>query len=114
MIKRGYETDRGVTYINYGLPNQITNRENEPSSYPYIIWHYYKHPKRTNAKYVFYNPDLITNDYQLLHSTVPGEINNYRWEYILQQRNTSQQNLDQQTGDDHWGGRASDYFNNPR
>ena len=114
LIKRGYQSDRGKVFLTYGLPNQVSKRETEPSSYPYIIWQYYNHPKKSNAKYVFYNPDLVTNEYELLHSNVPGEINNYRWEFILQQRNTNNSSLDRESGDNHWGGRSSDYFSNPR
>lgn len=114
LVVKGYQTDRGRVYLNFGAPNHIVDRQNEPSSYPYIIWHYYKHPKRSDAKYVFYNPDLVTNDYELLHSNVYGERNNYRWKFMLQKRNTNARSLDVDRGHDHWGGRVDDYYNNPR
>ncbi len=114
--RKGYETDRGIIYLKYGAPNQIVKRENEPSSYPYIIWQYYQHPKQSNAKYVFYNPDLVTNDYILLYSNVRGEMNNnYKWQYILQMRDTPYGSIDKTgEGDDQWGGRVNDYYENPR
>jgi GWxTD domain-containing protein len=112
--KPGYDTDQGMTYLQYGPPDQITDRANEPSSYPYIIWQYYAHPKMANAMYVFYDPSLTYRDYELLHSTVRGEKNNDRWRLILQSRNNSNGSVDKNSGIDHWGGQADDYYTNPR
>ncbi|MFQ5334844.1 MAG: GWxTD domain-containing protein, partial [Flavobacteriales bacterium] len=115
QIKSGYETDRGRIYLRYGPPNTIVSREHEPSSYPYEIWHYYNtNDGQSNVKFVFYDPDLTTNDYQLLHSTAIGEIKDYRWHLRLQMRNTPENNLDIGTGQDHWGSEAQDLFNHPR
>lgn len=113
-IKKGYDTDMGMTYLKYGPPDQMVNRENEPSSYPYIIWQYYKHPLTSNAMYVFYDPSLISRDYELLHTNVRGEKNNERWKLILQSRNNPNADIDQEKGVDHWGGRADEYYENPR
>jgi GWxTD domain-containing protein len=112
--RKGYETDQGVVYLQYGAPDQIVNRDNEPSSYPYIIWQYYAHPKQSNAMYVFYDPSLTFRDYQLLHSNVRGEKNNSRWKLILQSRNNANGDVDKDDGVDHWGGRVDDYYTNPR
>ncbi len=113
--KRGYETDQGRIFLKYGSPNDITDRANEPSSYPYIIWHYFKAGKYNNVKFVFYDPMLLGRDYQLLHSeNMPGEVNNYRWQLMLQSRDTPQNNVDRTNPDGEYGGRADDYFNNPR
>lgn len=115
QIKSGYETDRGRIYLRYGPPNTIVSREHEPSSYPYEIWHYYNtNDGQSNVKFVFYDPDLTTNDYQLLHSTAIGEIKDYRWHLRLQMRNTPENNLDIGTEQDHWGSEAQDLFNHPR
>lgn len=114
--KRGYETDRGRVYLQYGPPNQRTESLNEPSAYPYEIWHYYKiaNPEQSNRKFVFYNPDLVTNDYELLHSDARGEINNPRWELKLHERNNASRSLDRTKGTDHFGGNSSDSFKDPR
>lgn len=111
---RGYETDRGFIYLKYGPPNTITKRENEPNSYPYHIWHYYKHPKRSDAKYIFYSTDRSTNDYRILHSNVIGEINNYRWKIELQKQSTPYGTVDDEDVDNQWGGWSEDLFNLPR
>lgn len=113
-IKKGYETDRGRIYLRYGAPNSLIDRPSEPSNYPYQVWHYYKTDKRANSKFVFYNPDEVTNDYQILHSNVLGEANDYRWQYRLQRRNNAVPNLDEPRGDDHYGNRPEDFWNNPR
>lgn len=113
-IKKGYETDRGRIYLKYGAPNSLIDRPSEPSNYPYQIWHYYKTEKRGNSKFVFYNPDEVTNDYELLHSNVLGEANDYRWQYRLQKRNTPNTNLDDIKGSEHYGNRPEDFWNNPR
>lgn len=113
--KRGYETDQGRIYLKYGAPNQMVDRANEPSSYPYIIWQYYKAGNYNNVKFVFYDPTLLRQDYQLIHSeNIPGEIMNYRWQMLLNVRDTPFNNIDRTQPDVHYGGRADDYFNNPR
>jgi GWxTD domain-containing protein len=113
-IRKGYETDRGRVYLQYGPPNTITTSDKEPSAYPYEIWHYYKIKNQSNRKFVFYNPDLVTNDYALLHSDATGEVNNYNWNLILNNRNDrSIRNIDDKNADDQWGGKSLDYFNLP-
>ncbi len=112
--KAGYDTDMGMVYLKYGAPDQITNRSNEPSSYPYIIWQFYAHPLQSNAMYVFYDPSLTYRDYQLLHSNVRDEKDNPRWKLILQSRNNANGDVDKDSGADHWGGEVDDYYTNPR
>lgn len=115
-IRRGYATDRGRVFLKYGPPNDIADRPNEPSAYPYQIWHYYKSGKFNNKRFVFYMPDLVTNDYELLHSDVPGEFKNYRWEYVLHSRNSTNENIDAAGGGNfnHYGGRSGDFYRLPR
>ncbi len=113
--KRGFETDRGRIYLQYGAPNDITDRANEPSSYPYQIWRYYKTGQFNNVRFVFYDPTLMAVDYELLHSEgIRGEIQNPQWRLLLEQRNTPMNNVDRDQGRQHFGGRVDDYFNNPR
>ena len=113
--KRGYETDQGRIYLKYGAPNHIAARANEPGSYPYEIWQYYKTEQFNNVRFVFYDPTLLNREYELLHSEgVRGEIINPRWKYILQIRSLPSKNLDETEGTDYFGGRVDDYFENPR
>ena len=97
--------------MKYGAPDQFIDRPNEPSAYPYQIWHYYRIGQRSNVRYVFYNPDLVTNDYPLLHSDMQGEIQNYRWQNDLHKRDANSLNVDDPGGSVHYGGNANVYFN---
>ncbi|HNQ12636.1 MAG TPA: GWxTD domain-containing protein [Bacteroidia bacterium] len=112
-IRRGYETDRGRVYLQYGAPNFMSENTNEPSAYPYEIWHYYKVDNQTNKKFVFYNPDLVTNDFILLHSDVIGEINNQNWNAELFKRSQQSRDFDEKSGSDHMGSKSEDFFKSP-
>lgn len=81
----GFETDRGRIFMQYGRPNDVVTVENEPNAPPYEVWIYYKFPatEQTNVKFLFYNPKLTLNGYQLLHSNCRGEVNNPRWKHDL-------------------------------
>jgi GWxTD domain-containing protein len=112
-IKKGYESDRGRVYLQYGPPNTITESVSDPSAYPYEIWQYYTLQNQRNKKFVFYLPDLVTNEYELIHSDAIGEVNNPAWELKLVKRNTTTNDMDQTKGNDYFGGKANDYYNNP-
>jgi GWxTD domain-containing protein len=117
--KKGYETDRGRVYLQYGQPNQ---RIIEPSSgaKPYEIWQYYQYGKQTDLKFVFYTPDRSINDYQLAHSTALGEVKNVNWQYEIGGTGNKPKDTDNQLynkkalGSDSWGDRSGEYFNIPR
>lgn len=99
-IKQGFETDRGRVWLKYGAPNTISDQPFESSnsgltigsgqtglgsgSIPYQVWHYYQLKNNLrDKKFVFANPSLATNDYALIHSNVPGEVNNPNWQSEL-------------------------------
>lgn len=114
-IAKGYTTERGRVYLKYGPPNTISRNYNEPSAYPYEIWHYYKIEQQSNRKFVFYNPDLVTNDFILLHSDAQGEPNNDRWELEIYKRDTQSRDYDEKNkGADYFGNKAGENFSNPR
>ena len=66
-----------------------------------------------NKRFVFYSPDLVTNDYQLLHSDAEGEENNPEWQVVLYKRNTPTNSIDDQTPTKHYGGQADEYYKLP-
>ena len=114
-IKKGYETDRGRVYLQYGEPNVITEIVSDPSAYPYEIWQYYTLLNQKNRKFVFYQPDLVTNDYELIYSNANGEeLVDPIWAAKLMTRDTPTYSTDQPKPDSYWGGKFDDYFNNPR
>jgi len=84
-VGRGFETDRGYIFLRYGKPKDVISVENEPSAPPYEIWFYDQLDitGETNMKFLFYNPSLGGNDYQLLHSTSRYEKQNRQWEIEL-------------------------------
>jgi GWxTD domain-containing protein len=115
QIQKGYETDRGRVYLKYGPPNVISESFNEPSSYPYEIWHYYElGGNQRNKKFVFYTTDLITNNFKLLHSDAIGELANYKWQIYLNSRWYDPFNIDAQAVPNIWGSEADDLYLNPR
>jgi GWxTD domain-containing protein len=89
---RGFETDRGYIYLKYGRPDDIFHEENDPAAPPYEIWSYNAFPatNQTNVRFIFYNPSLAPNDFQLLHSTARGELNNPQWEVQLYRNSPTQ------------------------
>lgn len=88
----GFETDRGYVFLKYGKPDEVITVEDEPSAPPYEIWFYTTFPAthQTNVRFLFYNPSLVRNGFQLLHSTARGEKYNDRWEVILYQDATQE------------------------
>ena len=52
-IRKGFQSDRGRVYLQYGAPNTRIERPSEPNSYPYEIWHYYQIANQSNRKFVF-------------------------------------------------------------
>jgi GWxTD domain-containing protein len=113
-IRKGYETDRGRVYLQYGPPNTISRQYNEPGTYPYEIWHYYHIAQFNNRRFVFYNPDIATNEFPLLHSDMFGEVNNPRWQIAIQGRYNQVLDLDTERLPGHYGGNADDFFTAPR
>lgn len=113
QIRNGYATDRGNTYLKYGAPNDRVIRENEPSAYPYEIWHYYNIKNFSNRKFVFYNTDIAGNNYRLLHSDLPGELKNPQWQIELTRRDNKDTHIDATNPTGHFGNRSGILFDNP-
>ena len=106
----GFRTDRGRVYLRYGPPNTITEEPYDPQAYPYEIWHYYEIGQQTNVKFIFYNRDLVTNNYELLHSDYIGEIQDPAWQMKLVKRLNPNSNPDVTAPEEYWGGHAGEYY----
>ena len=78
-IQPGYETDRGRVYLQYGAPSDVIRKEYSSTEYPYEIWSYNKIGAFSNKRFVFYNPSMVNNLYQLLHADMVGELKNLNW-----------------------------------
>lgn len=120
--QHGCGTDRGRIYLKFGKPNSMSIVRSESRAYPYEIWHYYKIPEKSNAKFFFLDTKR-TDEYILAHSNVLGEPYDQLW-YTRLVRETmggsqSSQERSQEVlgseGDPYsHGSRALDYWNNPR
>jgi GWxTD domain-containing protein len=82
-LRPGWNTDRGRVFIQYGPPNDMQYFYNEPDKYPYQIWTYNRLGSQAQVFFVFYDPDLITGEYPLLHSNKIGELQNRNWRAFL-------------------------------
>ena len=113
----GYRSDRGYVFLKYGQPDKIMEVPDEPAALPYEIWHYYEVANQHNKKFVFVAPDRSSNDYQLIHSNMVGEINNPRWQLEIYGGIYGQgydQGVDQTEYERGWGSHAGDLYDNPR
>lgn len=113
-VLKGYETDRGRVFLQYGAPNTMMDRFNDMGTLPYSIWHYYRAGKFTNRRFVFYQPDLGNNCMQLLHSEVPGEMQNPQWNSILHQRNVAIPGVQTRQPGTLESDRVLEFYNDPR
>jgi len=93
-LRDGYATDRGRVMAQYGPPNDIQSFPSDNNKYPYELWTYNKLGVQPGVIFVFWDPDLTTNEYRLLHSTKYGEPNNPRWRVDLVQRIMDAPNID--------------------
>ncbi len=111
--------------MQYGSPNLRNAVASEPSAYPYEIWQYDvlvdkkqvtadNYNRQTNRRFVFYNPDLVSNKYRLLHSDANGELFNSRWQMDLHKRDTFSNDPDTEKGSENFGGNVDENFRNPR
>ncbi|HEX2617669.1 MAG TPA: GWxTD domain-containing protein [Flavobacteriales bacterium] len=111
---RGYDSDMGYVYLKFGPPNTVTDRSNETSSLPYQIWHYYRVGKYTDKRFVFWQPELATICWQLLHSEVPGEMKNPNWMEMLHRGSFPADPTHQQVKGSVSGREVQDNWDNPR
>jgi GWxTD domain-containing protein len=114
-VTRGYATDRGRVFLQYGPPDERVMETSAPNTYPYEVWHYYKLKDQTNKKFIFYNRDLVTNNYELLHSDAKGEIYDSRWQMKLHARTIHSPDFDiEKPGEDNFGDKSNDNFLHPK
>ncbi len=102
--KPGYETERGVIYLQFGQPNERVKVENETGALPYELWVYDYLPNQSGKNlFLFYRPAFMVSDFLLLHSTVVGTTRNNNWRSILYPNGRSDKNN---------RSRAEEYFEN--
>lgn len=115
---KGYETERGRVYLQYGAPNQRIQQTDNPTSLPYEIWQYYSAAGQSNLKFVFISRSLATCLFTLVQSTAIGEVINVNWQQQLLRNAPASasknydQNLYNKAEDSWgWGEHSGEYFN---
>jgi len=103
-LEKGYRTDRGRVYLQYGQPNEIREIPSDPTTVPYEIWHYYYLDDQSNVKFVFYDPSLVGNDYELLHSNKYGETHDPSWKMKLVKNIQPQTDIYSTEPNEYYGG----------
>ncbi len=92
--QKGYYTDRGRVFLQYGPPNQRGTVPNDANTFPYEIWQYYRIKDEstgqffTNKRFIFVNRQIADDCYMLIHSDMRGEISNEQWRFDLTKRNS--------------------------
>lgn len=118
--QKGYFTDRGRVYLQYGKPNQRSEVKNEPDTYPYEIWQYYRITDKTNGqfftnrKFVFVNKAIADDCFKLEHSDMKGETNNPRWRYEVMKHNMDGIHDPDNNSPKNSSSQADDLFSSPR
>jgi GWxTD domain-containing protein len=118
--QKGYFTDRGRVYLQYGKPNQRAVQPNEPSTFPYEIWQYYRLNDKSNGqffsnrKFVFVNKSVADDCFKLEHSDMRGEIFNERWRYEVMKRQTDGIHDPDNTSPNTGNTQLNDLFTSPR
>ncbi|MDW3647353.1 MAG: GWxTD domain-containing protein [Bacteroidia bacterium] len=87
--REGWETDRGRITLKYGIPSDIEVRTDERNLLPHEIWKYDRLGVQTNVIFVFYESDLTSGEYFLLHSSKYGEKSNAQWRSLLNIQNAT-------------------------
>ncbi|MFN6037072.1 MAG: GWxTD domain-containing protein [Bacteroidota bacterium] len=118
--RKGYSTDRGRVYLQYGTPDARQEIMSEPNTYPYEIWQYYRIQDpatsqiQTNKRFVFCNNELAGNNYELIHSEARGERFDARWRLKIMKRTIQSMNLDYEKPDPTYGNGIDENFEVPK
>jgi GWxTD domain-containing protein len=118
-IRRGWQTDRGRVYLQYGPPSSRVVRNHDPDYWPFEIWHYYEtNTGLHDRRFLFINTSLNT-DMELLHSDVPDEVQNNDWKQLVRSRQGNNpavigRNANNQMVDPYSGDELQDLWYNPR
>ncbi len=76
----GYKTDRGRIYTLYGKPSEIERHPSSSNLKPYVIW---KYNNIEGGAYFIFGDLTGFNNYELIHSTKRGELQDPNWQRRL-------------------------------
>jgi len=82
LVKRsdGWKSDRGRIYVTYGEPDYVDRNPSVMETKPQERWEYYRIPGQSGGDYFIFVDESGYGDYQLVHSTLRGEISNPDWD----------------------------------
>ena len=80
QMRDGWHTDRGRVYILYGKPDEVQRFPSQQETKPYEIWRYFR--IENSVDFIFVDR-FGFGDYQLIHSTKRGELQDYGWQQFL-------------------------------
>ena len=78
----GFKSDRGRTYIKYGPPANVERNTFDKDLIPHEVWQYENVPGEGAALFVFADR-YSSNRFDLIHSTVRGEVSLADWQREL-------------------------------
>ncbi len=78
----GWNTDRGHAVLKYGQPSQVDPNLYDSDTVPHEIWEYDNIPGAGRSMFVFVDR-LGFGDFELIHSTVNGEVSMPDWQQQL-------------------------------
>ena len=81
MGREGWQTDRGRVYLLYAEPDEVERFPSSDNGKPYEIWDY--NQIENGVIFVFIDRNGF-GDYQLVHSTKRGELQDESWQKYLQ------------------------------
>ena len=76
MTSEGYKTDRGRIFVRLGEPDEIERHPNKIDSKPYEVWYY---NQIEGGVHFIFGDFTGFNFYELLHSTMRGELQDPDW-----------------------------------
>jgi len=117
-IKKGWETDRGRVYLQYGKPSTRIIRNHDPDYWPFEIWHYYETNNKLHDRRLLFINTTLNTDMELIHSDIPGEVQNNDWKRLARSRGMSDvgtvgRNTNSQGTDPYSGDELEDLWYNP-
>jgi GWxTD domain-containing protein len=112
---KGYMTQMGRVFLQYGAPSLVEERPFDGKNYPYQIWQYDQlkspsTPTQQNQVFIFVDQELIGRQYTLIHSSAIGEIKDHKWQYHLSRHTNAGPDIDATStkyGRDNFGERIS-------
>lgn len=78
-----WETDRSRVLLKYGYPSDLDPRPFDQQLVPHEIWAYDNIPGQGSSLFIFADREGLGR-YDLVHSTVTGEISEPNWQELLQ------------------------------